>query len=104
MSRFAVFSVDMLPKGNSIYLPWANSICASHSICTCGARIKNKAVTVGSDSLKNFTYQCINSESMIRIIEPKTGIRIEPIDQVLRLVLISIPEKFVTTWKYESLR
>lgn len=31
--------------------------------------------------------------------EPNTGTRMEPIVQVFRLVLISIPLKFVTTWK-----
>ena len=48
--------------------------------------------------------QWMKSDRITKITEPKTGIRIEATDQVLRLVLISMPEKLVTTWKYESFR
>ena len=37
---------------------------------------------------------------MQRRIEPKIGTRMEPMVQVFRLVLMSIPLKLVTTWKF----
>ena len=43
--------------------------------------------------------QWIKNESTMKMHEPKAGTRMEAIDQVLRLVLMSMPEKLVTTWK-----
>ena len=43
--------------------------------------------------------QWMNRLRMMKMTEPNAGTRMEPMDQVFRLVLMSIPEKLVTTWK-----
>ena len=43
-------------------------------------------------------------DKIMKITEPNAGTKQEAIDQVFNEVLISIPEKFVTTWKYESFK
>ena len=45
------------------------------------------------------SHQCIKIDRMQKIAEPNAGTRIDPIVHVFKLVLISIPEKLVTTWK-----
>ena len=45
------------------------------------------------------SHQWIKIDRMQKIAEPNARTRIDPIVHVFKLVLISIPEKLVTTWK-----
>ena len=44
-------------------------------------------------------YQWIKMLAMQMMMEPTTGTAMEPMVQVFRLVLMSMPLKLVTTWK-----